>query len=160
MKPEHVCVNHPNEEAVSVCHHCHDWFCLRCLKEGPEYYYCNKPKCHEAFLAVIALSDSKCPFCGELVFPDTIYCGSCGKQIRELTAAEKADDLVTVARYKNSTEAYLCQTILESVDIEAYIADEHMFTINPAFYAFGGVKLKVKKSDFDKAALVLNDKQV
>src|ERR1019366_2359975 len=49
MKPDHICVNHPSEEAASVCRHCHDWFCSRCIKEGPEGYFCNKPECLQAF---------------------------------------------------------------------------------------------------------------
>ncbi len=160
MKPEHICANHPTEEADSFCQHCHGWFCLRCLNQGPEYYYCNKTECHKAFEVATALKGGKCSSCGETVLPYAAYCGSCGAKLRELSAKEKADDLIVVARYQNPMEAYLAKARLESIDIESYIADEHIFAINPVFYAFGGVKLQVKKSDFDKAVNALDEKHI
>jgi hypothetical protein len=155
MKPEHICANHPNEEAVSVCHHCGEWFCSPCLREGPEYYYCGKSQCIQALEVATSLQKRKCPSCGESINEGAYKCGFCGKQLRELTESEKTEDLILVARYKSSVEAHLACSKLESEEIESYIADEHMVTINPAFYAFGGVKLQVKKSDFNRAVRIL-----
>src|SRR5579872_7326377 len=157
MKPDHYCVNHSTQEAISFCHHCQDWFCFNCLTEGPKHYYCHKPECLQALKSEVAFVQSNCPFCGESIQSGNIHCGSCGKKLRELTDKEKAEDLVIIARYNNPMEAHLAQTKLESEGIEAYIADEHMVSINPGYdIAFGGVKLRVKKSELGRANQVLN----
>jgi hypothetical protein len=157
MKPEHICVNHPILEAISFCQQCKDWLCAQCATEGPEHYFCHKPECIKALKDEESVAHSLCPNCGKPLQTDAVQCGSCGKILRDLTAEEKAEDLVTIARYRNSIEAYLGLTKLEAEGIEAYVADEHMVSINPGYdIAFGGVKLKVKKSDTDKAIQLLD----
>ena len=157
MKPDHLCVKHPTKEAVSSCHHCQEWFCFDCLKEGPQNYYCQKADCIQALKSEVAITQNKCPFCGEKINPEAPQCQFCGKKLRELTLEENAEDLITIARFNNPMEAHLAKTKLESEGIEAYIADEHMVSINPGLdIAFGGVKLQVKKSDFDKAVSALD----
>ena len=156
MKPDHVCVNHSTVEAVSFCHHCQDWLCSRCVVEGREHYYCRKTECIEALNREEALAQGKCPYCGKVVRAGAALCGPCGKPLRELTDEEKAEDLITVATYNHSMEAHLARTKLESEGIEAYVADEHMVSINPAYnIPFGGVKLKIKNTDLNKAISVL-----
>ena len=160
MKPDHVCVNHSNQEAVSFCHCCHDWLCSACVAEGQTHYYCRKPECFEALEREGAIAEGKCPFCGKATIPDVPRCGACGKELRELTAEEKSEDLIIIARFNNAIEAHLAQTKLESEDIDSYIADEHMVSLNPGYdIAFGGVKLQVKKSDVVRANDILGENQ-
>ncbi len=66
------------------------------------------------------------------------------------------DGLVVVARFANAIEAHLARTKLESEGIQAFVGDEHMISIDP-FYdmALGGVKLRVRAADEEKAAKIL-----
>jgi hypothetical protein len=71
---------------------------------------------------------------------------------------ESGDDLVTIARFSSAIEAHLARTKLESEGIEAFVADEHMISIDP-FYdlALGGVKLQTKNSNVKRALKSLGD---
>ena len=70
----------------------------------------------------------------------------------------EGEDLVTVARFSTAMEAHLARTKLESEGIKAYVADEHIMAINPMYdFALGGVRLKTKSSDVEKAVQCLND---
>jgi hypothetical protein len=66
------------------------------------------------------------------------------------------DDLVTIARFSTTMEAYLALTKLESAGIEAYVADEQMIALNP-FYniALGGVRLQVSRKKVVRARKTL-----
>ncbi len=156
MKPDHICVNHPGVEAVGFCHHCRNWLCSRCVTEGRENYYCRKPECLKALKIEDAWAQGKCPFCGKKYNPMSPFCGSCGKQLRELTPEEKTDDLVTIARYGNPMEANLALSKLKSEGIEAYVADEQMVSIYSANMVFGGMRLQVKKTEMEKAIQILD----
>lgn len=71
---------------------------------------------------------------------------------------EAGDDLVTIARFSSPIEAHLARTKLESEGIEAFVADEHMISINPVYdLALGGVKLQIKYSDVERAQKSLGD---
>jgi hypothetical protein len=39
------CTYHPDRDAIGFCQCCKRFFCLECLVEGPEYYYCKAPAC-------------------------------------------------------------------------------------------------------------------
>ena len=67
------------------------------------------------------------------------------------------DALITVKTFTYSQEAAIIHAFLESEGIECYLKDELTAQINP-FYsnAIGGIKLQVKKSDYSKAAEILN----
>ena len=43
------CKNHPEKQALSLCHNCSNYFCSDCLVEGSEYYYCKSPDCIKAY---------------------------------------------------------------------------------------------------------------
>lgn len=160
MKLERLCLNHPKEEAVSICQHCHDWLCLHCRQEGPEYYYCHKPECLEALEALKVLKQGACKYCGERILFEMIHCPACGKQLREIKDWEKRDDLVTISRYSLPIQAQLARTILESVGIESYVLDENVVALNPGYnYAFGGVRLQVRKSESRQASIALGIKE-
>ena len=42
------CYNHPERNALSLCHSCGRYFCSECLTEGTEYYYCHSEQCRVA----------------------------------------------------------------------------------------------------------------
>ena len=59
--------------------------------------------------------------------------------------------------YQYSSEALIFKGKLESEGIEVFIRDNHTIDSNPLYsQAIGGVKLFVKKIDFEKAQQILN----
>ena len=40
-----TCINHSNIKSFNICNVCKNYFCEKCLVEGPEYYYCKSEKC-------------------------------------------------------------------------------------------------------------------
>ncbi len=65
-------------------------------------------------------------------------------------------DLVTIATYSHPTEAHILKTKLESEGIWSYVADEAIVTMNWLYSnAVGGVKLKVREPDVDRALEIL-----
>jgi hypothetical protein len=69
------------------------------------------------------------------------------------------DDLVTVLKFGNSIEANLAKTKLDSQRIASYVFDENMISLNPTLdLALGGVRLKVKKSELQKASRILGQR--
>jgi hypothetical protein len=72
MKPYHYCVNHPAEEAISVCHQCNNWFCSHCLKEGSKGYFCNRPECLQAFETAKSLHQSDCSSYSEKIISGAV----------------------------------------------------------------------------------------
>ena len=44
------CRNHPERNALSICHNCNGYYCKECLNEGQEYYYCNNELCNSKYL--------------------------------------------------------------------------------------------------------------
>lgn len=152
MKPSNPCKNHPDVEAIGFCHFCHDELCPSCLNEGKEHYYCNKPECLEAFNRGDFRRRDKCPYCGGSIVPEFHFCPSCGGNLQN----QMANDLVTVARFPNNGLAHLAKGKLETEGIQAYVADEHMVSINPGYdIAFGGVKVKVCMADAETAKTIL-----
>ena len=68
-------------------------------------------------------------------------------------------NLLTVAKFGNGIEAQLARTKLQSQKIESYIFDENMIALMPVYdLALGGVKLKVKDSDLERASKILGQK--
>lgn len=39
------CFNHPQKNALSICHTCGKYYCDSCLLEGKEFYYCFNQEC-------------------------------------------------------------------------------------------------------------------
>jgi hypothetical protein len=80
MKPEHICANHPTEVANAPCNHCGDWFCSRCLIEGPKNSYCGKRECLKQLVIEKGLPVVICPSCGTTVKPEAEQCSYCGEK--------------------------------------------------------------------------------
>lgn len=58
----------------------------------------------------------------------------------------------TLAVFYDVMEAQLCRAFLESRQVHAFLADEHINTINPLYsFAVGGIKLNVPASQWEEA---------
>ena len=153
------CKNHPGRNADNFCHFCQDRLCSDCLQEGPQHYYCHKIHCQRMLKAEVkndvSLKRSTCPSCLKKIKNNPRFCPKCGYRLLAVTGDEK-NDLATVARYGNAIEAHLARTKLESEGIQAFVADEHIISIDP-FYdlGFGGVRLQVQGSQLQEALKVI-----
>ncbi len=71
-----------------------------------------------------------------------------------------SDDLQTLAVFNTPGEAYLAGYLLEAEEISFYVEDSlvnvNLWYIGPAL---GGVKLKVARSDYKRAAQILADRK-
>lgn len=68
--------------------------------------------------------------------------------------------LVTVMTSENNIDIHLMKGRLESEEIICYVFDENIVTLNPLFnIAVGGIKLKVKELDAQKALGIIREVQ-
>ena len=67
-------------------------------------------------------------------------------------------ELVTIKTLDNSIEAHIMKSKLESEKIMCFLFDEHIVGLNPLYdVAVGGIKLKINKSDLDKATEIVEE---
>ena len=66
------------------------------------------------------------------------------------------DGIVTVQTFWNVSEAHLAKSSLEEAGIQAFLENEYSVMMTPHLADPSGVKLRVKQSDADRAAEVLN----
>ncbi len=65
---------------------------------------------------------------------------------------EDPHNLILIESFNDAIQAHLMAGALEEEGIEVFIMDENLVSINPLFSnVVGGVKLKVKQEDADKA---------
>ncbi len=66
------------------------------------------------------------------------------------------DTLVTIMTMENGFKANLLRVRLEDSGIQAFVFDENVATINPLYHnLIGGIKVKIKESDKEKALELL-----
>lgn len=71
---------------------------------------------------------------------------------------EKQIKLVTFRVFYTSVKAHLVKTRLESEQIECYLFDENINSLNMAYsMAVGGIKLKIKDTDVNRAEELIKD---
>lgn len=71
-----------------------------------------------------------------------------------------ATELVTLVKYLMPTEAYILKGRLEAEGIPAAVFNENFSTIYPfAAQLTGGVQLKVRAEDLERAKEILEDQQ-
>lgn len=143
--PQHFCVYHPSNAAISFCHHCHDWICSRCASEGREYYYCRKFECQEALQREGKYGSSTPP----------AHDGPDGRPSVNPSEPIPGDDLVTVASYPSSFTANLAKGLLESEGIEVYLAGDTLGSEDKD--PFAGVRVQTKLSEADRALKILRE---
>ena len=65
--------------------------------------------------------------------------------------------LITLRRFRDAPQALLAKTILESADVECFLADENMIRMDWFWSNFiGGIKLWVREEDASTAAELLD----
>jgi len=70
-------------------------------------------------------------------------------------------ELITLKTFDNYIEAHLLKTKLESESIYCFLQDESVVATNPLYsFAVGGIKLKVKKEDFDTALKIIQEENI
>ena len=71
-----------------------------------------------------------------------------------------SDRLVTVATFQNPIHAQLAKVHLDLADIECFLVDEEVISMN-WFYstALGGVKVQVRESDYEEAVEALRSSE-
>lgn len=66
-------------------------------------------------------------------------------------------NLIPIKRYDNAFEANMAKALLDDNDIECYLQDENIMSVNPLYnIAVGGIKLMID-ADNSAAALELLD---
>ncbi len=65
-----------------------------------------------------------------------------------------ADKLVTIARFSDSSQAYLTKQLLADFGIESFIAGENFSNLWPMF-KWASVRLQVLKSETEKAMEII-----
>lgn len=66
------------------------------------------------------------------------------------------EKIIVLTTFTYPTEAYALMARLEEEGVECFLGDENIVTVNPFLSnAVGGVKLKIKESDAEKALLIL-----
>ncbi len=69
---------------------------------------------------------------------------------------ENQEKMVTLMTCESIHQAYIFRGVLADNDIDAYISDEFMVTLNPLYNnLLGGIKLKVSSLDYDDAQKLL-----
>lgn len=147
MSPDHFCIYHPSQEALSYCHHCHDWICSQCVSEGQEYYYCRKLECQEALKREGVFVGDESPSSGN----------THDFQSSEPSVEIQNEDLVTIASYQDDLLANLVKTKLESEGIETYLIGDTLGSRSRD--PFLGVRVQTKKSDAIRAVKILGEGQ-
>lgn len=67
-------------------------------------------------------------------------------------------DLITVATFQSSIEAYILKNHLEGAGLVCFIFDEHLIDMNPLYSsAIGGVKVKVRQNDTEQAVSLIQE---
>jgi len=67
-------------------------------------------------------------------------------------------EFVILQSFSNYVDAHLLMTRLQSEEIECWLQDENTVTIYPVWTnAVGGIKLLVKKADFQRAAEIFRE---
>jgi len=81
------------------------------------------------------------------------------KQLEQLRKQSANETLVTIARFNRDSQAHIVRALLISHDIETFVADEHLISVNWLYAnAIGGVKVQVKTSEVQKAREILAQK--
>jgi hypothetical protein len=68
--------------------------------------------------------------------------------------------LKTLAAFNTPLEAHLVRGILEAEGIESLLTNEQIMGVHPGLnFALGGVQLKVREEDYERAQAILNGQE-
>jgi transcription elongation factor Elf1 len=140
-----TCVNHPEKQALSLCHHCGQYYCKDCLYEGKEYYYCKEPACREQLLKEVGASELpviiNCPNCdNEIELSEKersagkFHCPECESLIDmtvEPPQVVNKENYVLLASSLNQGDLGLIKSILDNAGIDFYVFGENFLSVDP-----------------------------
>ncbi len=161
------CLNHPDKEALSICHGCGKEFCELCLDEGTEYYYCKNQECQELLkkeLPLDVLNIVICPECNsELELSEEenskgkIRCPECDRVIDFTTNPPKTLDVenyIEVISTFNQADIAVIKSILEDGEIDYFILGETFLSVRPLLEA---ARIFINTSQIEDANSLLKD---
>ncbi len=66
-------------------------------------------------------------------------------------------NLIPIKRYDNAFEANMAKALLDDNDIECFLQDENIMSVNPLYnIAIGGIKLMIDKENAETALELLD----
>lgn len=73
-------------------------------------------------------------------------------------SAAMATELVTIATFGEALAAQMCRSTLAAGGVRAFVADEHLSTLNPHYVgAANGIRVQVQKADAERALEILKE---
>jgi hypothetical protein len=163
-----TCINHPDKEAISICHNCGSDYCELCLTEGKEYYYCRKEECQEMLrkeLAPVIITDKIiCPSCkSELELSEEerqsgkIHCPECEVlldfSVNPKQIIEK-ENYIKLLSSLNLGDIAVIKSILDDGGIDYYVFGENFLGAEPLLVP---ARFYVKESEVETARTLLKD---
>jgi len=140
-----TCINHPEKEALSICHGCGKDYCESCLEEGKEFYYCKKPECQELFKKEMPAGKLAakiiCPNCAsELDLSEDerlngiVHCPECEVAIDFTvipTEIVNKENFVELLVSLNQGDIALIKSLLDNSTIEYFTTGENFLSVDP-----------------------------
>ena len=140
-----TCINHPEKEALSICHGCGKDFCKECLDEGKEFYYCKNPECQK--MLKIEMPAGKlspnivCPGCGSEIelseeerLNGKVHCPDCEVVIDftvEPHAIVAREKYIEILSSLNQGDIALIKSLLEDAEVSYYTTGENFLSVDP-----------------------------
>jgi len=79
---------------------------------------------------------------------------------RDEESASHSEPLVILKRFRDLPEAFVAKSILDSAQIDSFLADENIVRMDWLYSNLvGGAKLMVRPKDFDEALAVLKESE-
>ena len=163
-----ICINHPEKEALSICHSCGKDFCKECLDEGKEFYYCKNPECQELFKKEMPAGKLAekiiCPNCAsELDLSEDerlngiVHCPECEVAIDFSvipTSIINKENFVELFSSLNQGDIALIKSLLANAEIDYYTTGENFLSVDPLIQP---AKFFVKDNQVEDAKELLKD---
>lgn len=163
-----TCINHPEKEALSICHGCGKDYCELCLEEGKEFYYCKNPKCQallkKDFPAGKLAEKIICPNCAsELDLSEDerlngkVHCPKCEVAIDFTvipTEILNKENYVELLVSLNQGDIALIKSLLDNSNIGYYTTGENFLSVDPLIQP---ARFFVNESQIEEAKELLKD---
>ena len=162
------CPNHPEKEAMYVCHSCGRHYCESCLTAAGDYYYCNNPKCQEALkasmLSELLPEEIECPNCSANILLDEkeqttriVHCPECESLIdfsKEPPSILNPKEYIQINSSINQGDIGIIKSLLDDANIDYYVYGENFLVIDPLIQP---ARIFIAKDQFEEAKEILKD---
>jgi hypothetical protein len=163
-----TCINHPEKEALSICHGCGKDYCELCLEEGKEFYYCKNPECQELLKKEMPAGKLSakiiCPNCAsELDLSEDerlngiVHCPECEVAIDFSvipTEIVNKENFVELLVSLNQGDIALIKSLLDNSTIEYFTTGENFLSVDPLIQP---ARFYVKDNQLEEAKELLKD---